>query len=327
MKVLWVTNMWPDHHRPWYGSFVFSQAQSLRALGVEIDVVYIAGYASRSEYLRSIARIRKAVAASRYDVVHAHYGHSAVLARIQTRSPLVISYCGDDLLGTPAATGGGRLTASSRLLAAAFAQWSRLAAVTITKSEQMAMRLPSRVRRRNRVIPNGVDLTRFKPGDRKAARHALGWSNQRPNVLFAGNPTIPRKNFQLAKSVCAELARRGCEPALRVAWEVPPDQVPLWLDAADLLLFTSVSEGSPNVIKEAMAAGLPIVSPPVGDVPERLSGVAGGFVVDYDVEAMADAVLAGLKVGRSFALRDAVLPLGLEQVAHQVVRVYEEVVG
>lgn len=326
MRVLWVTNMWPDERRPWYGSFVFSQAQSLRVLGVDLDVIYIPGYLARAEYARAVGKMRQKLRSEVYDVVHAHYGHSAMIARLQTKVPLVISYCGDDLLGTPMSGHPNRLTLASRILAEAFAQLARLAAATITKSEAMRERLPLPARRRNHVIPNGVDLVRFTPIPPVEARRALGWSGEVPNVLFLGDPTNPRKNFDLAAEVCAELACRGRPVELRTGWGISPDQIPTWLNASDVLLFPSLSEGSPNSVKEAMAVELPIVSAPVGDVPERLRGIPGGFIAERAVAPMADAVAAALEVGRSPALREAVLPLSSERIAQRVVDVYEMVI-
>src|SRR6202035_3298980 len=173
---LWVTNMWPDRHRPWYGSFVSSQAESLRAIGMQVDLVYMPGYLDKREYLRGLFAMRQALGRGRYDLVHAHYGHSGAIARLQLQVPLVISFCGDDLLGTRRADSPDGLTLTSRLLAAALAQLPRVASATITKSQVMAARLPLRCRARNHVIPNGVDLSTFAPADSTQARHQLGWS-------------------------------------------------------------------------------------------------------------------------------------------------------
>jgi teichuronic acid biosynthesis glycosyltransferase TuaC len=326
MRALWVTNMWPDERRPWYGSFVFSQAQSLRSIGIDLDVIYIPGYLGKVEYARGGVALRKALKGRSYDLVHAHYGHSGVIARLQSAAPLIISFCGDDLLGTPTGQNGGT-TRASRILAGGFAQLARVARRTITKSEEMAARLPASTRRRNRVIPNGVDLCRFAPADRVEARQRLGWSEALPNVLFMGSLQIMRKNLVLAKRVCAELERRGRPVELRVASDIDPRLVPVWMNAADVLLFPSLSEGSPNAIKEAMASELPIVSAPVGDVPERLAGVEGTFVVPHDVPAMADAVIAALQVRRAPAAREALKDLSLERVAERIAAVYGEVVG
>lgn len=327
MRVLWVTAMWPDERRPWYGSFVYSQAQSLRQLGLELDVLYIPGYVQRREYLRGMARLRRMLKTQSYDLVHAHYGYCGVVGRVQVGVPLILSYCGDDLLGTPPSDGSRLYTRSSLVLAGAFAKLAYVADATVTKSKAMAAHLPRSRRARNYVIPNGVDLRTFSPGDREEARRRLGWSSELPNVLFVGNPAVPRKNFRLARDVCTELVRRGRPVELRVGWNVPPNEMPAWLNAADALLFPSLSEGSPNTIKEAMATELPIVSAPVGDVRERLDGVAGTFVVPHDAARMADALLAALDVGRSPAAREAVSELSLERVAEQVLAVYEGATG
>ncbi|HLY48995.1 MAG TPA: glycosyltransferase family 4 protein [Solirubrobacteraceae bacterium] len=306
---------------------MFSQARSLIELGVDLDVLYIPGYSRRSEYIRAIGRLHRLLARQRFDVIHAHYGHAAVVARTQWFAPLVISYCGSDLLGRPSNDAAATASRSSVALAYLFAQLARAAAATITKSAAMAERLPRTVRRRNHVIPNGVDLQRFVPGDRHAARAQVGWDNGELHALFIGHPDNPAKNFPLAQAVVDEIRRRGHRVALHAAVGVRPDLVPTLMNAADVLLFTSLSEGSPNVIKEAMATELPIVSVPVGDVPDRLRGVDGAFVVGSEPSAMADAFLRAAAIGRAPQARTAVQALSLERVARRVLSVYETVVS
>ncbi len=325
MRVLFVTNMWPDQVRPWYGSFVYSQAQSLRTVGVDVDALAIRGYASNWHYASAAGDMLRRNIFGRYDVIHAHYGHSAVIARLDVRRPLVVSYCGDDLLGTPAPGHPTRMTRQSRALATAFAQVARVAAATITKSRQMELRLPRSARRRNHVIPNGVDLDAFAPIDRAVARSRLGWDPDQRVALFVGNPGIERKNHALAEAAC-ELAARQCSGLrLQVAKGVPPDEIPVWMSAADALLHPSWSEGSPNAVKEAMACELPIVATPVGDVPERLSGIPGCYVVPPDRRAFADALLEAMTHKPCRAARTAVAELSIERVAEQVKGVYKSV--
>ena len=321
MKVLFVTNMWPDDERPWYGAFVKSQADSLERLGIEIDVLPIRGYAGRAAYARAAMRMRRLTRRGGHDVVHAHYGHAGVVARTQRRSPLVVSYCGDDVLGTRTSEGG--LTPRSRVEAAAFRQLARVAAATITKSREMAETLPEDVRHRNHVIPNGVDLDRFKPIDKREARARLGWDPGERTILFLANPAIPTKNHPLAAATCARLP--GVR--LRVEHDRPYEEVPLLLSAADAMLFTSLSEGSPNVVKEAMAAELPVVSTAVGDVPERLRGVAGCHICEPDPDALAGALASALAHGRSPEARAAVADLSSEVVARRIQRLYERVLA
>jgi glycosyltransferase involved in cell wall biosynthesis len=325
LRVLFVTNMWPDDERPWHGSFVSSQARSLERAGVSVDVLPIRGYASRGEYLKAAAAVVKLNRHCPYDVVHAHYGHSAVVARACVRAPLVISYCGSDVLGDPTATGS--ITRRTRVEAGVFKQVGRAAAATITKSSGMEQVLPQAVRARNHVIPNGVDLDRFRPIPRAEARRRLRWPVDEECVLFVGKPAKVVKNYPLAERVVERLARTRPRVGLRVAADVHRDEVPLWMSAADALLFTSRSEGSPNVIKEAMASELPIVATPVGDVPERLAGVDGCHVCEPDVDRMSAALADALDHGRSAAAREAVAPLSLDAVAARLIGVYHQVLG
>jgi teichuronic acid biosynthesis glycosyltransferase TuaC len=325
MRVLFVTNMWPDAERPWYGTFIRTQAESLAQLGVDLHVLPIRGYAGRGEYIPAARRLARPGATAAFDVVHAHYGHSAAVARLQLGRPLVISYCGDDLLGTP--TEDGSMTPRSRLERAVFRQLARAADATITKSAEMATHLPTACRDRNHVIPNGVDMDRFEPLPRSEARRRLGWKGDERVALFVGDPALPRKNYQLAEAACARVAEHHPDLRLQVAQGFAPSDVPVVMSAADVLLMTSLWEGSPNVVKEAMAAELPVVATPVGDVRERLEGVSGTFVADPDPEPMARALLAALDHGRAPAAREAVSALSLENVGRRVLAVYEQVVN
>jgi glycosyltransferase involved in cell wall biosynthesis len=309
--------MWPRERSPWRGSFVESQALSLRRMGVEIDVLSIAGYISRVEYARAALRVARLNRGCTYDIVHAHYGHSGVVARAQLGARLVISYCGNDLL----APGPRR----ERIEAAVFRQLARLADATITKSAEMELCLPRALRQRNSVIPNGVDLERFRPVPRADARQRLGWDPDERTLLFVGDPEIETKNFPIAAAVHRRVHAEIPTAKLRVADRVPHDLIPLWLSAADVLVFPSRSEGSPNAVKEAMAAELPIVSSPVGDVPALLGTVPGCFVCPPEPEPMAEAVLSALEVGRTPQARAAITPLALDAVARRVLEVYRRV--
>jgi teichuronic acid biosynthesis glycosyltransferase TuaC len=323
VSVLHVANLWPDEERPWFGSFVKSQVDSLSALGLEVDVLRIRGYAGRSAYLTAATRVAALNRRHDVDVVHAHYGHSGVVARLQLRSPLVVTFYGSDLLGSPGASGAP--TRRSRIEAAIFRQLARTAAATITNSREMEDALPPACRRRNHVIPNGVDLERFSREDRLTARQRLGWPPDETSVLFVGDPSLHVKNHGLAQAVCRRAAGVLPELTLHVAADVPPAQIPVWMSAADALLLTSRSEGSPNVVKEAMAAELPIVSTPVGDVPERLSGLPGCFVRAPEERPLADALLRAVRHRRVPEARAAVAPLSLERVAQRIAEVYEAV--
>jgi teichuronic acid biosynthesis glycosyltransferase TuaC len=323
LRVLFVTNMWPDERRPWRGAFVRTQADSLRGIGIDVDVFTVQGDGRRAAYVAAAARIAALNRHDGFDVVHAHYGHSGVVARLQLRAPLVVSYCGSDLLGARGSSGS--VTPRGKLEVAAFRRLAWVSAATITKSHEMEDVLPRGCRRRNHVIPNGVDLDRFRRIDRDEARGRLGWTAGEAAVLFVGNPRLAVKNFALAEEVCRRVATSLPQTRLHVASELAPSQIPLCMSAADALLVTSRSEGSPNMVKEAMAAELPVVATPVGDVPERLRGLPGCHVRPAEPAALAEALIDAVRHGRVPEARTAVGALSLPRVAEQIAAVYEAV--
>src|SRR5205814_8786336 len=140
----------------------------------------------------------------------------------------------------------------------------------IVVSGQMKAFLPRSVR--PRVVPSGLDLNLCRPVPRDDARRRLGLPLDRRLVLFVGNPAEPRKRYPLACDALA-LLPRALSAELLLAWGTPHSDMPLLMSAADALVFTSVQEGSPNSVKEALACNLPVVSVPVGDGPGRLQGI------------------------------------------------------
>jgi teichuronic acid biosynthesis glycosyltransferase TuaC len=319
-KVLFVTNMWPDERRPYYGSFIASQARSLSSANVAVDVLYVRGYLGFHAYLKSLFDLPQRVEAKSYDLVHVHYGHTALASMLLRQRPLVISFCGGDLLGEPRDKG---FTYKSQIEVSVFRQIARAATVTITKSKEMERVLPSALQTRNYVLPNGVDIDVFAPRPRDEARSALGWNLNDRVMLFLGNPDDPRKNVGLAHDA-AELVRLKIPTArLHVAWGVSSDQVPTLMNAADCLIFPSRSEGSPNVIKEAMACALPIVATSVGDIPERLSGVKNCYMREASPGAFAEAIVWALDCGRAPEARIAVESLRIGVVADRLTEIYD----
>jgi glycosyltransferase involved in cell wall biosynthesis len=320
MRVLVVTNMWPSAERPHWGAFVRSQADSLAALGCENTLYEIRGYDSSLDYFRAMGEIPRMAHDCRADVVHAHYGLSGAAAT-RVRVPLVVSFCGDDLLGRPDAR--GRLTFKSRALIPVSLHAARRADAVIVKSDEMRRALgtvPDVL-----VIPNGVDLSRFAPEPRAAARAALGWKEAGHVLLFAADPAEERKNWPLAEATRAALVARGLDVRLEAFHGRPQPDMVRAMNAADLLLLPSFHEGSPNVVKEAMAVGLPVVAAPVGDCVERLRDVTPSWVVERSVEAFANAAAAALADARRSNGRDVIQrTLSLEAVAKQVLAVYGE---
>jgi glycosyltransferase involved in cell wall biosynthesis len=326
MRVLVVTNMWPREDRPAYGSFVRAQVDALRALGLDMQVHVIAGDRGAGAYAGDIPVLRREVRRQRPDLVHAHYGLSGWTAAWQP-APLVVSFCGDDLLGTPAP--GGGLTPRSRL-AVGMSRWAATrSAAIICKSAGLAAALPrERDRRRAHVIPNGVDTACFHPGDRAASRDRLGLDHGEELVLFPHDPRQAlQKRFALAEAAMAELRLRRPGARLLQVSGVPPARMPDYYRAADCLLLTSRSEGSPNVVKEALACGLPVVSVDVGDVRRWVERASGGLIAADDPREIAGALDVVLSSGDPVDPAPLLAELDQAVIAGRVAEVYASVAG
>jgi glycosyltransferase involved in cell wall biosynthesis len=295
------------------------QIESLRAAGLEVDVLQVRGLPAL-KYLQTLPEFHRR--AARADVIHAHYSYSGWLARTSLKKPLVISFMGEDVLGTP--DSNGRISRLSRFDVRMSRRLARLADAVIVKSHEMAAVIAPV---RSHVLPNGVDVDAFRPMPRAEARHQLGWPDDRRYVLFPGNPAQPRKGFAWAQRALERASARSSDPLeLRPLWPVAPADVPLYMNACDAMLLTSYHEGSPNVLKEAMACNLPVVSVPIGDVAERTAGVSGYRVRPRDAEQLADALLSTLQDRTACGGREAILRQGLDlaSVADAIVDVYHE---
>ena len=319
MRVLVMTGMWPTAERPEFGSFVRSQVDSLRAYGVEVELLVLDGPRRKLIYPKGIPQLRARLAETPVDLVHAHYSYVGAVARTQWRVPIVLTYHGDDILGTP--DSDGKYSKMSKVIAAGGSVLGEFVDSIIVQNEDMARRF-----RRDdvHVIPHEVDLELFAPVERAEARAQLGLDPERPYVLFAASPFVPRKNFPLAERAVDLIRRRMPDVEMVVVHQDPQPRLALYMSACDVLAFPSRQEGSPNIIKQAMACNLPIVATPVGDIPELIGGTEGCHVAAPDADEFAKLLLSELELRRRTDGRGAMANLTPERVAARVVDVYEQ---
>ena len=317
LRVLMVTTEWP--RVPWgTAQFVARQAAFLRTAGVDVEVFPFRGESNPLNYGSAWLRVRRRLARERFDLVHAQTGQSALLA-LPKQLPLVVTFRGCDLLGNLSSR-DGHLTAAGRMLQR-FCQWvARRADAVIVVSAHMRRYLRHGVPAH--VVPSGIDFDLFRPVPRAEARVRLGLPADERLVLFVGDPTDPRKRGDLAR-LAVELLTAALPVRLVVGWGVPHAEMPYYMGACDALVFTSRQEGSPNAVKEALACNLPIVSVAVGDVVERLHGVAGCEVcADDRPETIAAALARVLARGGRIAGREAVRHLDERLITQQVLTIY-----
>jgi len=339
LRVLAVTNMYPSLESPGVGTFIEQQVAGLRRVGdVEVEVLHADRLTEgMSVYRRLGDRLRAAIERHRPDVLHVMYG--GVLADVSTRAagsvPTVVSFCGSDLLGEPSEGVVRRMAIRYGLAASKRA--ARRALGIIVKSRNLRDALPTGTDpRRVWTIPNGVDLSRFKPMVALSCRQRLGWdadrakdgtASDRLHVLFPSHPGHPRKRYALALAAVERLRASGRDVELHTLKAVPHDEIPLWINASDCVLLTSTHEGSPNIVKEALACDRAVVSVDVGDVSERLEGVEGCFVSAATPRDLSLALDRVRERGGRVEGRSRMSELSIERVARRLLEVYRAVVS
>ena len=324
-----VANLFPMPHCPTSGTFVKQSLEGLRRAGVNVDLVFVDRVGKgRIAYIGLRKAVRKKVADFRPHLVHVMYGglQAAVVTRIVTDRPVVVSFFGSDVLGGAFHSPLRRLTVHLGVRASSLA--ARRAAGVIVMSREMQRALGRTVDTSKLwVIPEGVDMERFRPLNRADCLRSLAWSENSYHVLTPAHRGRPVKRLELAQSAVERLKQEGKSVLLHQLVEVPYAEVPVWLNASDVLLLTSYHEGSPNIVKQALACNRPVVSVDVGDVRERIEGVEGCHLAGPETEGLADqlrAVLAGSGVVEG---RVKVQELSIERVASRLRDVYSTVLA
>ena len=318
-----VTCEWPGPGQSKTAHFVKRQADFLRAAGVDVEVFAFQSAKNPLNYARAWARLQLKLRRGRYDLIHAQFGQSGIVA-LPKRLPLVVTFRGSDLLGIVDDRGGryARLSGIQKKVSRIVA---RRADARIVVSEHMKKNLPNGLDAH--VIPSGIDFQLFEPTPRDEARRRLGLPADERLVLFVGRPTQARKRHWLAQRA-VEVLNETTPARLVVAWKVQHTDVPLYMSAADALVFTSMQEGSPNVVKEALACDLPVVSVPVGDVEERLKGIEGcELCADERPETIAAALRKVLTRGGRVHGRESVAHLDENLITARVIEIYRSVLA
>jgi glycosyltransferase involved in cell wall biosynthesis len=320
IRVLMIVSEWPTPERPYWAPYLVRQVEFLRRAGIDVQVFPFRGGRRIRNYVRAWRQVRRRLKYEEYDLVHAQFGQSALLAWPR-QIPLVITFHGCDIQGVKRpdgsmSVGGGILQRLSQLAAAG-------ADAVILVSERMRRFIPRSVAAS--VIPMGLDFDQIPLVPRQVARRQLGLDPEARLVLFVGNPEEPVKRYALAREAVAAL-NRTMPATLVVGAGKPHAEILMLMNACDTLLVTSIQEGSPCVVKEALACNLPIVSLDVGDVPVRTRGVEGCEIcADERPETIAAALERVLTRGGRSNGREAVKELDERLLTQQVINIYQSV--
>ena len=288
-----------------YAPFITEQVDALRRLGVDCQFFPVTRKGLRG-YLGHVSALKETISTWQPDLIHAHYGMCGLLANLQRRVPVVTTYHGSDI----------NLPNVLKL-----SRWAmRLSAFNIFVSQKNVDL--ARPKKHFALVPCGVTLEDYPVLDKQEARRMMGLEDDRQYVLFAGAFDNAIKNAPLAQAAVDLLDG----PELLELKGYTRAQVATLMQAVDALVMTSRSEGSPQVIKEALQCGCPIVSIDVGDVREITDGVEGCYISEANPSAIAESLRKALNFQGRTAGREVILRKGLtnDTIAAKICTIYHQ---
>jgi len=270
MRALVVTNMYPSPGRPALGGFVRDQVRALQRID-HLDVQVHAFSPGPRSLLRASADLRQRFGRERFDVVHAHFGLTAWPALAVKASKRVVTLHGNDLYHPR----------SRRITTAALGRMDLVG----TPTAAFAAEVPGAGAGRTiAILPCGIDVERFRPIDRRAARTQLGLDPDGRYLLFPYDPARAVKRVDIARELAGDDAR------LLTLGNVPTGEVPLWMNAANAVVCPSDWETFGLACVEALACDVPVLARPTGVHPEALQGIAGTLCAEWDRAAWRAAL-------------------------------------
>lgn len=330
MKILEVSRYktnFADHQLP----FVTEQGESLRTLGCEVEYFLVKG-----NYLRAVKALKRKIHECKPDIVHAHYGLSAITAELQSLVPVVTTF-----------HNGETLNWHVNLMTSLFS----LRAKHVVYVAQHIHDLVYFKAKNHSIIPCGVNMDECHIIDKTVARQQLGFEDGIKYVLFGGGFDNLRKNYAILREAVERIEQAPWVPVEGgercgniVCLEMKGlnrAECVLRMNACDLFALPSHSEGSPQALKEAMACNCPIVATDIADVRTLLGDLPGHYILrnprktherwDADEKSLDEMVtllqealqFAGRTNGRD---RITELQLSNEQVAQRLIAIYKSIV-
>ncbi|MBN1213872.1 MAG: glycosyltransferase family 4 protein [Candidatus Lokiarchaeota archaeon] len=287
--------------------FIYEQTEAIKRNGIIIDYFFINNRGIWG-YLKNYKKFKIKIKAFKPDIVHAFYGFSCLFANLQRTIPVISTFIGSDI---------------NNYLALKISKISiHLSKHNIFVSQKLLD--VSKTKKKFSILPFGVDFNEIYYIDKSEAKSKLGLDFKKNFALFSSYFENRNKNFALAiKSINLIDNIELLEIKNRERFEVN-----LLFNACDLLIFTSFSEGSPQVIKEALACGCPVVSVDVGDIREVIGDTAGCYITSYNENEISEKIKLVLKDGKRINGKQRIIDLGLDNhlISKKIVNIYNEVI-
>lgn len=304
MKVLIVARCKNGHYAP----FITEQVEALKKQGVKC-LYFGVNRKGFFGYLWQLPELMKVIRRYSPDLIHAHYGLCGILANWQRKIPVITTYHGSDI-NNPKVLKLSRIAIRKSRFNIFVSQ--KNIDIVQPKGDNYAL------------IPCGINLEDYPIIEKYEARQQMGLNPSKKYVLFAGAYDNPVKNASLAKAAMDLVP----EAEMIELKGYSRKQVATLMQAVDVLLMTSHTEGSPQVIKEVMACGCPIVSVDVGDVREGVSDIDGCYITERNDQAIADMLNISFTFTGRTRGRDEIVKKQLtnDQIAIKIASLYERLV-
>lgn len=301
MKVLIVASGNANYLSP----FVADQMEALKKQGLEIDYFLIKGKGITG-YLKNYRDLLGVISKFNPNIVHAHYGLSGLLANLQRKKPVVTTFHGCDV-NVP----------SLRF-------FSKIADKLSVKSIFISQYLADKMSKKNAtVIPCGVDFNVFFPMKKNEVRSTLGLDLEKKYILFSSSFSTPVKNYPLAKEAISKI---GDENLITLELKgYTRQEVAMLMNAVDLVLLTSLREGSPQFIKEAMSCNTPIVSVDVGDVRDVIYKTDGCYIAESTADDLANKIKKALSFKGKTIGREKIKNFDNNSIASKIINIYNSI--
>ena len=301
--------------------FAYRQMEALEKHGVEVEIFELKSRFNPKVLILEYLRFLQVKKTFKPDIVHAHFGSMTSFFSVLNTLPKVVCFRGSDINHNPAVT---PLRESIAHLLSHLSTF--FAARVFCVSEEILSKLKCE-KSKALIVPDGVNEAEFYPKSKSESRSKLGLDQTKKIILFnaGSNPRI--KRFDLAEAVVQKVRLKYADLEFIVfRGDIPAEVIPDYMNAADVLLLTSDSEGSPVVVKEAASCGLPVVSFEVGDTKNILQDKRFSHVVkDRNLDEMASETIRLLT--ETSDLRTSYLPIeySSEHISKTIIQQYKEI--
>ena len=285
--------------------------------------------------MKAVGALKAKIRELKPDVVHAHYGLSAITAELQGLVPVVTTFHNGE-------THNWHVNLLSSLM-------SLRAKHVIYVAQHIRDQVYFKARNYS-IIPCGVSLEDCFLMDKAEARKQLGWEPNKKYILFGGAFDNERKNYAPLKQAVDIINNNHSSvnpliPSPVTCIEMrglSRSECVLRMNACDVFALPTKNEGSPQALKEAMACNCPIVATDVADIMHLLGDLPGHYVLpnkkgnaawwvgdEHSIDEMVQLLNDALTFEGRTEGRKRIVELGYtnELVAKKIIKIYEDIIG